>query len=212
LTKFVSLAVLCALLVCAAFAHAQKLDLAVSGSTLWSPKNTTASVGFLPPPLKGGTFVGGSAQYKWRQHLSFNVEGSVRYHQGVYNGFQPYRPILYDANAVYATQFAPKVRGDFMAGIGGETLLFYNASYGGSYTGSLNCPIPSGGCRTYIDRTHFLVHLGAGLRYYVWRNIFLRPEVHYYFVPNNYEFHSDNVFRLGASLGYTFGSKPRKTP
>jgi len=197
-------AALFSLLVCAVFAHAQKLDLAVNGSTLWSPKNTTASVGFLPPPLKGGTFVGGSAQYKWHQHLSFNVEGSVRYHQGIYNGFQPYRPILYDANAVYATQFARKVRGDFMAGIGGETLLFY---YPYSY-----CGIPSGGCRTYIDRTHFLVHLGAGLRYYVWRNIFLRPEVHWYFVPNNYEFHSDNVFRLGASLGYTFGSKPHKTP
>ena len=201
MTKFVSLAVLCALFGCAAFAHAQKLDLAVSGSTLWSSKNSTASVGFLPPPLKGGTFVGGNAQYKWSKHLSFNVEGSVRYHQGIYNAFQPYRPILYDANAVYTTQYAPKVRGDFMAGIGGETLLFYSP---------FGCGIPSGGCRSYIDRTHFLTHLGAGVRYYLWRNVFLRPEVHWYFVPNNYEFHSDNVFRLGASLGYTFGPKPQK--
>lgn len=188
-------------LICAAFAHAQQLDLALSGSTLWSSKNTTASVGFLPPPLKGGTYIGGSAQYQWSKRLSFNAEGTFRYHQAVYNGFQPYRPILYDANAVYATRFAPKVRGDFMAGLGGETLLFY---YSYAY-----CTNPAGGCRTYIDRTHFLVHLGAGVRYYVWRNMFLRPEVHWYFIPNNYEFHSDNIFRLGASLGYTFRSKSK---
>ena len=186
---------------CATFAHAQKLDLAVSGSTLWSSKNTTASVGFLPPPLKGGTYVGGFAQYKWSSRLSFNAEGTFRYHEGIYNGFQPYRPILYDANAVRTAQFAPKIRGDFMAGIGAETLLFYNAS--------ANCSIPSGGCRTYIDRTHFLVHFGAGLRYYGWRNLFIRPEVHWYFIPNNYEFHSDNVFRIGASLGYTFRPKSK---
>jgi len=35
----------------------------------------------------------------------------------------------------------------------------------------------------------------------------VRPEAHYYFIPNNYQFHSDHVFRIGGSIGYTFGSR-----
>jgi hypothetical protein len=83
-----------------------------------------------------------------------------------------------------------------MAGIGAETLLFYNTSGG--------CGLPTGGCRTYINSTHFLLHAGVGVRYYVWRNFFIRPEVHWYIIPNNFEFHSDHVFRVGASIGHTW--------
>ena len=50
-------------------------------------------------------------------------------------------------------------------------------------------------------------HFGVGIRYYFWRNVFARPEAHYYIIPNNVEFHSDNVFRVGASIGHTFGTK-----
>ena len=86
-----------------------------------------------------------------------------------------------------------------MAGIGGQTLIFYNQFY--------SCTVPTGGCSTHLNSTHFLVHAGVGIRYSVWRGIFVRPEAHWYFIPNNFQFHSDNVFRVGASLGYTFGSR-----
>ena len=198
--KFAFFTAVCGFAACAVLAQAQQLDLALSGSTLWSSKNTTASVGFVAPPEKGGTYIGGSAQYQWSKRLSFNAEGTARYHQ-VYNYYQPYRPILYDANAVYTTRFTPKVTGDFMGGVGGETLLFYSAT--------ATCYNPAGGCRNYVNRTHFLTHAGVGVRYYLWRNAFLRPELHWYYIPNNFEFHSNNVFRMGASLGYTFGSKSK---
>jgi hypothetical protein len=36
--------------------------------------------------------------------------------------------------------------------------------------------------------------------------MFLRPEVRYYHIVNNGDnFTSDNVFRVGASIGYTIG-------
>jgi hypothetical protein len=47
------------------------------------------------------------------------------------------------------------------------------------------------------------VHAGFGIRYSLWRNFFIRPEANYYRIFNN-TFHSDNVVRLGASVGYTF--------
>ena len=169
----------------------------VGGSTLWSPKSTTASVGFLPPAEKGGTYPTFSAQYVLENHLGISAEGLFRYHQGSYEDFQPYRPVFYDVNGLYTNRLAPKTHGDFMAGIGGETLIFYTSG---------GCPFPSG-CHAYVNATHLLLHAGVGIRYYFLREFFVRPEAHYYFIPNNYEFHSNNVLRVGATIGYTFGSQ-----
>lgn len=180
----------------ASFAHAQQIDFAVGGNTLWSPKNTTASGGFIPPSLRGGVYPSVFLQHISENHFGFNLEGSFRYHEAFYNAYQPYRPILYDVNALYERRMAPRTHGDFMGGVGGESLLFYSANGG--------CGLPAGGCRTYLNANHFLVHFGVGVRYYFWKNYFVRPEAHYYIIPNNYEFHSDNLFRVGASVGYTF--------
>jgi len=179
-------------------AQAQQIDLAANGSILWSPKANNASQAFIPPPEKGGVFGGASLQYLRPSRFGLNVEGAFRAKEGLYNGYQYYRPILYDVNGVYARRLGPKTRGDFMAGIGGETLLFYQQTVPCRY---------NGGCRTYVNDNHFLVHAGFGVRYYFWRAFFAKPEVHYYLIPNNFEFHSDHVFRLGVSVGHTFGGR-----
>lgn len=138
-----------------------------------------------------------SLQYLGERRLGLNIEGAFHPKEGLYNGYQYFRPILYDVNGVYARPFAPKVRGDFMAGVGGETLIFYKTTFCGY----------AGGCRTYVNDNHFLLHGGVGVRYYFWRKFFVRPEVHYYYILNNFEFHSDHVFRLGVSIGHTFRSE-----
>jgi hypothetical protein len=178
------------------FAYAQQIDFAVGGSTLWSPKPHTASEAFLPPALSGGTYANASLQYLGENRFGLSIEGAALVKEGLYNGFQYYRPFLYDVNGVYARRMAAKVRADFMAGVGGQTVVFYN-------TGS--CTFGNG-CRTLVNSTHFTVHLGVGVRYYFWRTFFVRPEAHYYFIPNNDQFHSDNLFRVGVSIGHTFGS------
>jgi hypothetical protein len=184
------------------FTQAQQVDVAAGAGTVWSSEPSTASLAFPPPAMKGGIYPSLGVQYLRENHLGINVEGSFRATEAIYNSYQPYRPILYDANAVYARTLATKARGDFMAGIGGQTLLFYSAGACG----------PNGGCRSFVNSTHFALHAGFDVRYYVWRNFFVRPEVHYYFVPNNFEFHSDNVFRLGVSIGHTFGSHANPKP
>ena len=179
------------------FAPAQQIDLAGGASTLWSPGPLTASQAFPPPAESGGLYANASLQYLGEKRLGLNIEGAFRAKEGLYNGYQYYRPILYDVNAVYARRMATKIRGDFMAGVGGETLVFYRQT---------NCNYGSG-CTTNVNNTHFLLHAGVGVRYYFWRTFFVRPEAHYYFIPNNFEFHSDHVFRVGGSIGHTFGSK-----
>lgn len=203
--RFSSFAFACALFITASMARSQTVDVAVGGSTIWSFKNPTASVGFLPPAEKGGVYPGASVEYILPNHFGLLAEGAFRYHQGNYNDFQPYRAILYDANGVYTSHLARKTRGDFMAGIGAESLLFYNQANA--------CNIPTGGCSTTLNSNHFLLHFGVGVKYALWRNFFVRPEAHWNYIINNHEFHSNNVFRVGVSLGYTFGEhKPAPAP
>jgi len=192
-----ALLVACVLAALVSFSPAQQVDLAGGASTLWSAGPLTASQAFLPPAESGGLYANGSLQYIGEKRLGLNIEGAFRAKEGLYNGYQYYRPILYDVNAVYARRMATKIRGDFMAGVGGETLVFYRQT---------NCNY-SGGCSANFNNTHFLLHAGVGVRYYFWRTFFARPEAHYYFIPNNFEFHSDHVFRIGVSIGHTFGSK-----
>jgi hypothetical protein len=179
------------------FGRAQQVDLAGGASTLWSPKPLTASQAFLPPGVAGGVYVSASLQFLTERRFGLNVEGALRPKAALYNGYQYFRPFLYDVNAVYAVRLAPKARSDLMAGVGGESLVFYEQTH---------CNY-SGGCRVNVNDTHFLVHGGVGVRYYFWRTFFARPEIHYYFIPNNFQFHSDHVLRMGVSIGHTFGSQ-----
>ena len=190
----------CAVVGVAGTAHAQELDLAVGGSTLFASAINSASQTFQPPPEKGGTYPTVSAEYLFRDNnrVGFNVETAFRYKHGFYDGYQQFRPVFYDANAVFAPRFSHKIVGDFMAGVGGESLIFYN-QFRTCY---------SGACVTNVNATHFLLHAEGGARYYFWRqHLFARPEAHYYRILNNSQFHSGNVLRLGATIGYTFGSE-----
>ena len=61
-------------------------------------------------------------------------------------------------------------------------------------------------CNNFTSSHHFLVDIGGGIRYYVWGHFFVRPDLHYYHIVNNTnDFSSNNVIRVGASIGYTIG-------
>lgn len=197
LRRFLSFAFAGALLLCSGFAHAQQVDFAIGGSTLWSPQNKTALTGFIPPPEKGGVYPGASLQYILPNNFGINVEGAFRYHKTFYDDYQPYRPILYDVNGVFAPNLNKRFSADFMAGAGAQTVLFY--------TQVNPCTALANGCRSFVNSTNFLVHLGADVRYYFLGNLFVRPEAHWNFIPNNSEFHSRHVMRIGVSVGYSFG-------
>ena len=194
--KFAFLISVCTLFVSVELAHAQQIDLAAGGNTLISTKNTTASQTYFGPPEKGGTYPSVSVDRIRKNHYGYGAEVAFRYHYALYNHYQEFRPIIYDFNGLYSTHVAKKTTANFMAGAGGQTVIFYSP-YG-------NC-LYTAGCSTHLDSTHFLFHLGASVQYRVWRNLFLRPEAHYYYIFNNTdEFHSNHVFRFGASVGYTF--------
>jgi hypothetical protein len=183
----------------AGFAHGQEIqleqiDAAVSGSTLFSEKSTSASVTQAVPSEHGGVYPGFNIDALLHGHLGVQIESSFRYHESLYNGYQYVRPVLYDANALYLNRLTPKTRLELTAGAGAETVLFY---------GQLSsCSI--GICRTNITSSHFLLHVGGGVRYYFLHRLFVRPEANLYRIINNDQFASGTVLRLGASIGYSW--------
>src|SRR4029077_17023020 len=128
----------------------------------------------------------------------FNFWDFLRPIQRNYAGLGiPFRPILFDFNGVYQPHLSKKAGVDLMGGIGWQSTRFYG------YQPTSNC-VFFGAC--YTSSNHFLVDVGGGIRYYVRGHVFVRPEAHFYHIVNNTsDFSSNNLVRVGASIGYTIG-------
>ena len=192
--KLTLVAILCVFVLMQRPAQAQQFDAAFGFSALTAPVGSTDASGTFFPSNRGGLYPSFSADFLVAHHIGVQGEVAWRARQNNYGGYQPYRPIFYDFNGIWAPQLGKKFGAELMAGVGGEDLRFYQGTY--------TCSFIS--CTNYVSSNHFDGHLGAGLRYYVWGNLFVRPEAHVYFVHNNNEFSSGRAGRFGVSIGYSF--------
>jgi hypothetical protein len=181
----------------AQFASAQQIDAFLGGGTILS-SGTCNDLSQCPE--KGGLYINLGGDVVFYKQLGVNVETAWRATQGTYASLgENYRPILTDFNLLYQPRMGKKVGLDLMAGIGSADTRFYEPG--------ASCS----GCQNYLSTDHFMEHLGGGIRFYAWRHVFIRPEVHYYHIQNNNNlnnngyFSTNNVIRVGASIGYTFG-------
>jgi len=200
LRKFVFVATVFVFFSLANLASAQQGDAMLGFGTVLSPGAPACGTSaLLTCPEKGGLYMNLGADVIFHRRMGFGFDAAWKAGQGAYGGEggQPFRPILFDFNGVYQPKISKKVGADLMGGIGWQSTRFYG------YTATTSC-VYFGAC--YQSSNHFLVDLGAGLRYYVWGHVFVRPEVRYYRIVNNtVDFSSDNIFRVGASIGYTIG-------
>src|SRR6202049_1767119 len=186
----------CVVLWFASLGYAQQADFTVGANAVLSSTYHSASQTYLPPAEKGGTCASVGADFLFKNRLGFNGEVAFRAKQGLYNGYQGFRPVFYDFNGVFAPPLGRKVSAELMAGVGGESVLFYNryATCNSNYFS---------GCLSHASSNHFMIHIGGGIRYYFWRSFFVRPEAHVSLIHNNVQFSSDYVGRVGVSIGYT---------
>jgi hypothetical protein len=180
----------------ASSAHSQQFDAAFGVSTI-SSSSSTITNGLLFPSDRGGAYPGFSADLLLRHRLGFEGELSWRASQDLYGGSQPYRPVFYSFNAIWAPKLSKNFTAELLAGIGGEDVRFY---------GFTNCN-NFFGCTSYTSSNHFMGDFGGGIRAYIWHDVFIRPEVRLYLINNNNEFSSNTVVRYGGSLGYSFGGR-----
>lgn len=192
-----------AVLFFAQLATAQQGDIMFGAGTLMAASPSTNQLALGNISEKGGAYLSVSGDVVgFKRRLGFNVETSWRASQASYFGYQTYRPILTDFNALYQPRLGKKMGLDLFGGIGIASTRFY-VPY------ATSCSYFSG-CINYTTSDHFMQDAGAGIRYYVWHHFFVRPEVHYYHIDNNSNvltggFSTDNVFRVGGSIGYTIG-------
>ena len=173
--------------------HAQEFDAAFGVGSLTAPSATSASGNHAPVSVTGGAYPAFSADLLLKGRFGVSGELAWRASQNLYAGFQPYRPLLYDFNGIYAPKLGKHAGAELMAGVGWESLRFYQPF--------LTCAIT---CTNFVSSNHFMGHFGGGLRYYFHGNFFVRPEAHLYLIRNNVEFSSPMATRFGVSLGYTF--------
>jgi len=195
LRKLALLAVMSGFFFLACFAHAQQADAMFGGGTTMSSGTCDPTTGICPE--KGGFYPSISADVIFHKRVGFNFETTWKASQGSYGGpgGQPFRPIILDFNAMYQPKLSKKAGLDLMGGIGWQSTRFYLPFCTNSFT-----------CNNFTSSHHFLVDVGGGVRYYVWGHVFLRPEAHYYHIVNNTnDFSSNDIIRVGASIGYTIG-------
>jgi hypothetical protein len=190
--KLILLAVVCLAFAGAGFAQGQQFDAAFGMGTVTAP--ASASGNFTSQTVGGGAFPAFSADFLLKRHFGVGGEVAWRASQNLYGGFQPFRPIFYDFNGVWAPPLGKRAAAELSAGIGAESSRFYEPFFTCSFTS----------CTNYTSSNHFLGHFGGGLRLYAFGNIFVRPEAHLYLVHNNFEFSGSRVTRYGVSIGYSF--------
>jgi hypothetical protein len=184
-------------LMLASAAVAQQMDFAFGISSIQSPAYNNTNVLYPPVSLTGGIYPAISGDFLLRKHLGIMGEISWKASQGLYNGYQPYRPIFWDFGGVYVRNVAKRAAVEVTAGIGAESTRFYTNYYNCSYLG----------CTPYATSNHFMGQFGGGVKLYVKGGLFVRPEARFYLVNNNVEYTSSRVIRYGASIGYTFGER-----
>jgi hypothetical protein len=195
LRKLTLLAVICGLLFLAGLAQAQQADAMFGlGTVMSSGTCNVNSNNVLICPERGGLYPSISADVIFHKRVGFNFETTWRASQASIGG-QPYRPIILDFNGMYQPKLGRKAGLDLFGGVGWQSTRYYLPFCTGTFS-----------CNNFVSSHHFLVDAGAGLRYYVRGHIFVRPEVHFYNILNNTnDFSSNNIVRVGASIGYTIG-------
>jgi len=175
--------------------ESQQIDVGFGVGTLFAPSNNSSNSSL--QGMGGGTYLNFSGDYIFWHQLG--VEGDVAWKasEGLYGGYQPYRPIFYDFNAIYAPRLGKHAQLELLGGLGGLSTRFYTQNY--------TCDYFTYTCTNYVSSNHFMGDLGAAIRLYAHGGIFVRPEVREYFIHNNQEFASGHATRAGVTIGYSFG-------
>jgi hypothetical protein len=164
------------------------------------PVNTLGGGTIYTSPSLDGIFETIGGDLTIRHGLGVGAEFSFRNSRGPYAGLS-YRPEFYDVNAVYqpprflGRRFVP----EFQGGVGRMVMNFYDTPQ--------FCQTYFSGCRSLTGQISTVermqIHAGGGVRFYVYKKLFIRPQIDLHYVRNLAEFSSSFVPQFTVSVGYT---------
>lgn len=155
-----------------------------------------------PTPGLGGLFETYGGDFVFFHGLGVGAEESKRADLGAYAGLQ-YRASFFDANVIYRPwTLKRRFQPEFQAGYGRADLNIY-------VTPQICTTLPQG-CggpnAEIVSVSDSEFHVGAGVRIYVYRGAFVRPQFDLRRVPNDFStyFGSSFIPEYSVVVGYTF--------
>lgn len=209
-------ALLFSLLVFTFVARAQNGSVYFAGGTATAPSagqvNTLGNGTLFQAPTMGGFFetIGGDFLFFHSDKIGIGAEYSFRKDKGPYAGLL-YQPKFFDVNAVYQPfTLAHRITPEIQLGAGKASLGIYD-TLAACYKLPQGCAGPNA---EITSVNPFQAHFGAGVRVYVWRGIFVRPQVDVRWVQDDfsYYFGSSWVKQYSFAVGYTLRSFHIPTP
>jgi hypothetical protein len=151
-------------------------------------------------PSLGGVFMGFEGDGMLNKHIGIGADITFQPTKSDYGPMQ-YRQLFYTFNGIYAPINRKRLQLRLEGGIGG-------AHSGFSYTQTA-C-VGTAVCQTQATpigaSSHFQIHVGAGVQFYVKPHIFIRPQIDFRYVPGfTNQFGSDQVIGGTVWVGYNFG-------
>ena len=146
----------------------------------------------------GGLFMSFGGDIMFKEHFGGGFEYIVRPALGDYGALK-YRQSFIDVNGIYAPINRKKWNAQLIGGIGAARTSFAISNSGCVGTAVL-CSTQT---QSIGSNSHFQVHVGAALQYFVWDKIFVKPEFMYHYVPSlTNQFGSNSVPGVMISVGY----------
>jgi len=153
-------------------------------------------------PGLGGFFLGLGGDVMLKKHLGVGAEVNLQPAQSDYGPLR-YRQTFYDFNGIYAPINEKRVSLQLQGGIGGARTSFsftQNSCVGTAVCSNVSQPVG--------NASHFQVHAGLGVQFFITQHLFIRPQFDLHYVPNlTQQFGSNTVPEGTIWVGYSFGER-----
>ena len=158
-----------------------------------------------PGPTIGGLFGTFGVDVRFKRHLGISAEYAFHFKQVPFLPLDSLnmRPAFYDVNVMWMRVAGKRIAPLLEGGAGGARLGLSSTSTT-PITGITNLSsFPAGS-----TPNHAQLHFGAGLKFYVKGNIFVKPQFDLHYVFNlRDQFGRNLVLQYSGSVGYTFGGR-----
>ncbi len=149
-----------------------------------------------------GFFLGLGGDVMFKKHFGVGAEVNLQPAKSDYGPLQ-YRETFYDVNGIYAPINEKRVSLQLQGGIGAAKTGFsfsQNSCVGTAVCSNVSQPVG--------NATHFQVHTGVGVQFFLTQHLFIRPQFDLHYVPNLTQQFGSNVVPEGTIwVGYSFGER-----
>jgi hypothetical protein len=151
-------------------------------------------------PGLGGLLMGFEGDGMLNKHIGIGGELNFQPTKGNYGPLQ-YRQMFYTFNGIYAPINNKRLQLRLEGGIGGA-----HSGFSYSQTSCVGTAVCTTQAASVGSASHFQVHVGAGVQFYVKPHVFIRPQFDFREVPGfTNQFGRDQVIGGTVWVGYNFG-------